>query len=271
MAGLFRGYQCCSLAKVSILSLRYLRSNCHRIVLSGLCLDNIFTEGDCLFVIKKLFILGRPGSGKSTAVQHISNVLRGREWGIDNINDYPILLEMAWSGSSKVRLMANGGFDVDVDSAYNEALQIVKQQVEKIDREDQSLSDRLVTIEFSRDEYQTALKQFGSDFLKDAYLLFIHADIDTCRNRIYNRIRYPKESDDHPSVPEEIYETRFTNDNIDHMELLKQNGTFRNVEIISNMESLLTFYGNLDKFVREVLEAEEKSIVAGRGVATMGV
>jgi energy-coupling factor transporter ATP-binding protein EcfA2 len=219
----------------------------------------------------KLFILGRPGSGKSTAVRYISNVLQDRKWDIRNINDYYSLLEMAWSGSPKVRLMANGGFDVRVDSAYNKALRIVKREVERIDKiysEEQSLSNRLVTIEFSRDEYQTALQQFGDEFLKDAYLLFIHADIDTCRNRIYNRIKYPKKSDDHPSVPEEIYETRFANDNIEYMELLQQNGLFRKVEIIPNMEPLYKFHKKLDTSIESILEVEKEVVLAGHSGAT---
>lgn len=223
-------------------------------------------------MITKLFIWGRPGSGKSTAVRYISKTLEGPVWDIRNINDYPIFLEMAKSGSPEVRLMENGGFDVRVPSTYDKVLHSVKQQVEKIDKDVyEQQSNSLVTIEFSRDHYQSALEQFGSDFLKDAYLLFIHADIHICRDRIYNRMRHSEKSDDHPSVPEEIYETRFANDNIDYMELLKQNGPFCEVEIISNMESLPTFYRKLDNSVRKMLEVEETPVLAGRGVVRAAV
>jgi adenylate kinase family enzyme len=222
-------------------------------------------------VITKLFIWGRPGSGKSTAVRYISETLGGLVWNIHNINDYPIFLGMAKSGSPKVKLMENGGFDVCIPSTYDEVLQNVKQQVEEIDKGVYEQSKSLVIIEFSRDHYQSALDQLGSDFLKDAYLLFIHADIDTCRNRIYNRMKHPAKNDDHPSVPEEIYETRFANDNIDHMQQIKQNGPFCKVEIISNMKSLRTFRDKLDDFRRKMFEVEEKPILAGCDVVTIAV
>src|SRR5581483_9637093 len=154
----------------------------------------------------KLFILGRPGSGKSTACRSVEKFLRQQEqykgWSIIHYKDYKILYEMFWYE----KLFPNprkpkqfeattdfDGFDVLDFTVLDTALV----NLEKKARErttDQK--DELIIIEFARQDYQHAFKQFSSSFLKDSYFLFIEADVATCIERVKERSINPATEDD---------------------------------------------------------------------------
>ncbi|HCF84502.1 MAG TPA: hypothetical protein DEV72_04810, partial [Ktedonobacter sp.] len=57
--------------------------------------------------------------------------------------------------------------------------------------------DELIVIEFARDNYIHAFKQFSASFLKDAYFLFVEADLETCIQRVKDRVTDPPTLDNH--------------------------------------------------------------------------
>src|SRR5437899_326547 len=129
-----------------------------------------FTEETYFLVTTKLFIVGRPGSGKSTAAQYISGIVRDRHWDVKrtHIDDYPILQNMTKSQPEKFHLKENGGFDAVDLSVLDVALVQVEQMVRAIEDDGR---ERLVTIEFARDDYTSAFKLFTPEFIQDSYLL----------------------------------------------------------------------------------------------------
>ena len=139
-------------------------------------------------MLVKLFILGRPGSGKSSAAGIIATIARCRGWNTTHINDYDILKEMAQADTAhkNFRQTEHGGFDVQDFSVLDIALKDVEKRAQHRSLE----QDTLVIIEFARDDYSKALKWFSSGFLQDAYFLFMHLDLDTCVQRIQKRITY---------------------------------------------------------------------------------
>jgi len=152
----------------------------------------------------KLFILGRPGSGKSAAYRHIAEYLRQyyKGWSIARYDDYDLLqsmflFETLFSNNRKpkqFKASAFGGFDV-VDFTV---LDIVLKEMEKKVRE--RLTDKkeeLVIIEFARQDYNKALRLFSPSFLKNSYFLFIEADVKTCLERVKKRISEPPTPDNH--------------------------------------------------------------------------
>src|SRR6266700_562641 len=142
-----------------------------------------FTEETYILVTTKLFIVGRPGSGKSTAAQYISRIVSYRHWDVKrtHIDDYPILQNMTKSQPEKFHLKENGGFDAIDLSVLDVALIEVEQKVRVIEND---RKERLVTIEFARDDYASAFQRFTPEFIQDSYLLFMHASIETCLRRI---------------------------------------------------------------------------------------
>src|SRR6266487_2364404 len=79
----------------------------------------------------KVFVLGRPGSGKTTAFRRISALLNDKGWPITRIRDYGILQGMSRHEieGKKFRPADHGGFDVVDFSVLDNALVEVERQV----------------------------------------------------------------------------------------------------------------------------------------------
>ena len=69
----------------------------------------------------------------------------------------------------------------------------------------------LISIEFSRNDYNYAFAQFNRDFLQDGYFLFLDVAIDMCKQRIIDRVAHPKTEDDH-YVSEYIFQSYYNKD-----------------------------------------------------------
>ena len=150
----------------------------------------------------KLFILGRPGSGKSTAFRHIKKYLGQQysDWSITHYNDYDILQEMLLRDKlfppKKKRFEEKelGGFDVIDFSVLDEVLRIIEKAVQANSYEKK---EELVIIEFARQDYKQALGLFSDSFLRDAYFLFLDTGVKTCIQRVKNRVTSPPTPDNH--------------------------------------------------------------------------
>ncbi len=150
-------------------------------------------------MIITVFVFGCPGSGKSTAAGCIEMVVRdkGKDWTTFRINDYKILdgWFQADTEHAMFRPREYGGFDILVPDVYDEALQVLKRQVHE---HTPSRENEFIIIEFARCDYRNALESFGKDFLQDAHFLFFEAEIETCVQRIQDRVHKPiKTLDDH--------------------------------------------------------------------------
>lgn len=151
-------------------------------------------------MVVKIFVLGRPGSGKSTAASHMMKYATSQDLNAMHIRDYNILHAMFTSGDAYESFSdaGHGGFNVTRFEILDEVLVKLQRQVEQADA-----STRLIIIEFARDNYYEALGNFTEEFLRDAYFLFLDANIDLCVQRVYNRVASTKEQDRH-FVSEEI-------------------------------------------------------------------
>jgi hypothetical protein len=167
-----------------------------------------------------VFILGLPGSGKSSAARYIKTYVPEHfsGWSTERKSDYTILKRMCYE-EKDVRLhpTENDGFDVLEHSAFNSALKRLNSEVLE-EYEGSGSANKLTTIEFSRNDYTFALEEFFLDFLvkfhKSTYILFIETDIPVCKERIQKRISKPlgdRSVDDHP-VSEFIFETYYKRD-----------------------------------------------------------
>src|SRR6266487_5074876 len=203
-------------------------------------------------MLVKLFILGRPGSGKSSAARIIATIARCRGWNTTHINDYDILKEMAQADTAhkNFRQTEHGGFDVQDFSVLDIALKDVEKRAQHRSLE----QDTLVIIEFARDDYSKALKWYSSGFLQDAYFLFMHLDLDTCIQRIQKRITYtytdPPISDNH-YVSEEIVRGYYQMDNRQYIKdsLKTDYSIMKLIRIIDNSASWLELRDNVLHFV----------------------
>jgi Sec7-like guanine-nucleotide exchange factor len=152
----------------------------------------------------KLFILGRPGSGKSTVARYISKLAQHEGWVPTIYCDYNILyslfqaeLHKPFCPQQHFEPVDHNGFRVIDFSALDPALHIIQKKAIASLNDCSPYTQRLFVIEFARDDYIKALHQFDPAFLQDAHFLFLDADVDLCIQRIHNRVTHPASIDDH--------------------------------------------------------------------------
>lgn len=208
-------------------------------------------------MIVKVFILGRPGSGKSTSAHYIATLAESKGWSSIHINDYEILREMflADTEHKQFRSTACDGFDVLDFSVLDTALKKVERRVQEYML---SRRNEIILIEFARDDYDSALKQFSRNFLQDSYFLFIDVDVDTCLWRIHERVAHRATVDDHPSLSDASFRSYYGKDNRDYIyyKLKKQYHISKSVEIIDNTDSWENFTGKVNRFVNIIFARE---------------
>src|SRR5690348_4387110 len=134
---------------------------------------------------EKLFLLGRPGSGKSTVRRFITKITQHEFWSPYPISDYKILQNMCAAQREHIHIRPTefGGFEVLDFFLLDTALQIIERRVEKALKRQPLELPRIAIIEFARADYLQALSQFAPDFLKDAQFLILESDVDTCMGR----------------------------------------------------------------------------------------
>lgn len=196
----------------------------------------------------KIFLLGRPGSGKSTAARYIHLLSKKHGWSTLHINDYQFLFALfeADTQYQKFHPSSCGGFDVKDFSVLDTALQAVEQEAERYLADER----KVLLLEFARNDYQHALSQFKPEFLRDAYFLFFTTDIDTCIHRVYQRSYHPIFSDDH-FISEEMIRGYYCEDSPlqTHYHLLQDYGVSeKHISVINNSGTRTTFYRHIKAF-----------------------
>ena len=153
-----------------------------------------------------VFVLGLPGSGKSTAGRYTRELAQKRGWGAQRLCDYDILYELYQLDrkreEGRFKPTDYDGFDVYKLDAFDDALRKLSSRVLDWIKKPGN-NNRLCIVEFARDDYCNALGMFDPELLpliRDAYFLFIDADIPTCIKRIHARVAKPNTErtlDDH--------------------------------------------------------------------------
>ncbi len=151
-------------------------------------------------MLVKVFLLGRPGSGKSYIAQCIQRFAETSGWFVHHAYDYELLQAMFLEEESKniapeLRKFSHKGpeshrgFDVIDFSVLDIALERMADKVGlEVDKKQTSPEDKLFLIEFARRDYISALHKFYN-LLQNAHLFYIHADIETCIVRVHQRVK----------------------------------------------------------------------------------
>jgi adenylate kinase family enzyme len=202
----------------------------------------------------KLFILGLPGSGKSTVSRLMTTILNGRNWESIRFSDHVILQKMfhADTKGKQFKPAEHGGFDVIDLEAFNTALKRLELEVKE-----HSISakpKKLIVIEFSRNDYLRAFRQFSETFLRDAHFLYLDVETDIRKTRIHERIANPSSEDDF-YVSEYIFTTYYGEDDGRSLpQILERNYGIdkKRVKVIDNNGSLSDSIALVNQFVDTV-------------------
>ncbi len=201
----------------------------------------------------KLFIIGLPGSGKSAVARKIGDYAGNKSWTTRRFNDYRILNAMfRYNKQGWFKPAQHGGFNVVDITAFDFALRRLECRIAKYASSVNAGSEEIMLIEFARNDYWRAFKQFDPSFLKDAYFIYLGAEVEVCKQRISDRVaeqEYP--ADDYP-VSDYIFEKYYHSDDgwdissnfrnvfgINEKRLLKLNNNFSLEEAMIQIEPFI--------------------------------
>lgn len=159
-----------------------------------------------------LFLLGLPGSGKSALGRHIKKyVFKKYRQRTYLFNDYGILKAKSDTDTeNQFKPADSGGFDVLKLEVFDYALDKLEQLV-NFTLKDASAYAKVTLVEFSRNDYQRAFRQFHLNFFQNAHFIYLNSDTETCKRRIRIRAAHPTYEDDYP-VSEYIFKSYYYGD-----------------------------------------------------------
>jgi adenylate kinase family enzyme len=164
-----------------------------------------------------IFLIGRPGCGKSVVFRILEEQLRARGFKgeLKRIDDFPLLKHIFDTDveHKRHRPALGGGLKVTDGTVWDDLAKGLNDQALKLQS-----PDRLLFIEFSRDKYIRAFKNFSSGILKNSLIVYVDAPFDVCWERNARRVREEKGLDAHLVSREEMEKT-YARD--DHEELPK--------------------------------------------------
>jgi adenylate kinase family enzyme len=207
----------------------------------------------------KLFVLGLPGSGKSTISRYIVSYVQDKhnDRSIQRFNDYDILLEMFQADKDHKHFKPKqyNGFKVKDLLVYDKALEKIEQDASTIIKANNT---DLVLIEFARDDYTYAFDLFDFDFLQDAFILFLDAHKDICKKRVSDRVLNPQTADDH-FVPKHIFKAYHNKNKANkHLFLSSLNSDYnidnKRIKVIKNNSKEQDIYEELNQFIDSIFD-----------------
>jgi hypothetical protein len=135
------------------------------------------------------------------------------------IDDFPVLKDIVDEDKEfKRHLRKEGGFEVTDLSMLDDVLKRINDQLKKLQKH-----GRVIFVEFSRDSYIHAMKNFDREVLDRSLILYIYTPFDVCLQRNVRRFKEgPKNLDDH-IVPSDMMHKYYRNDDYEELFLKSEN------------------------------------------------
>jgi len=189
-----------------------------------------------------VFLLGRPGSGKSAVYRMLGQRLReeGLASDITRIDDFPVLRELLDRDTKfKRHYRKEGGFVVTDFTILDDVLEEINSKLKELEQ-----SGRVTFVEFARARYANALKNFDREVLDHSLILYIYCPFDVCVERNVRRFRENRGKDiDEHIVPTDIMEHYYRYDDYEELCLkseaeLRRHAPVPLVVVKNNVEGL---------------------------------
>jgi len=168
-----------------------------------------------------IFLLGRPGCGKSIIYNMLGERLHKEKLAreVMRIDDFPVLKDIVDEDKEfKRHLRKEGGFEVTDLSMLDDVLKRINDQLKKLEK-----SGRVIFVEFSRDSYAHAMKNFDSEVLDRSLILYIYTPFDVCLERNVRRFRARQKGLDDHIVPSDMMHKYYRNDDYEELFLKSEN------------------------------------------------
>ncbi len=162
-----------------------------------------------------IFLLGRPGCGKSAIYKIMVEKLKNRNVNqqFPRVDDFPKLWQIFKTDETtgewkRCRKTPDGGYKVTDDTVWDDILKQLNTDLLKYN------PDEIVFVEFSRSNYISALKNFSSEVINNSIIVYIDCSFETCWQRNVERHKkaLAEGTDDHLVSREEMEKTYLYDD-----------------------------------------------------------
>jgi len=163
-----------------------------------------------------VFLLGRPGSGKSAIYRMLRQRLleEGLASDVTRIDDFPVLRELLDRDTEfKRHYRKEGGFVVTDFTILDDVLKEINHKLKGPEQ-----PGRVTFVEFARARYADALKNFDRKVLDRSLILYIYCPFDVCVERNVRRFREARGEDiDEHIAPTDIMERYYKYDDYEEL------------------------------------------------------
>lgn len=202
-----------------------------------------------------IFLLGRPGCGKSVVYNLLTSRMReeglGREFM--RIDDYPILKELMDQDTDfKKHILVEGEFQITDLSVYDDVLEEINRRLKGLRK-----PDRVIFVEFARRSYVDALEKFDREVLDRSLVIYIYCPFELCLKRNKERFERGGKTVDEHIVPEDKMKEYYLHDDYEELflrseEELQKRAPAQIVVVRNDGEGLESLKQELEKVVRAV-------------------
>jgi len=211
-----------------------------------------------------VFLLGRPGCGKSAIYRTLSEKLTksGIAEEVTRMDDFPVLKELLDRDTEfKRHYRKEGGFVVTDFTILDDVLKEMNEKLKKETR-----PKKIIFVEFARDSYTSALKNFEREVLDRALILYIYCPFDVCVRRNVRRFKESggKSLDDH-IAPTDIMERYYKRDDFEEIYLrseeeLKSKAPAQLVVVRNDVDDM----SHLEQELEKVMEKFKSGALVGK-------
>ncbi len=179
-----------------------------------------------------VFVLGRPGCGKSAFCREFERQILERDQDItfERVDDFPVLwakllADDALEEAGKERLYSQpngeGDYQITSNRIFNDVLKVVNSQVLEIDK-----PDHMIFIEFARPSYVEAIQNFDRSILDPCLAVYLEVDFDICweRNVARHQAAMDNHGDDHLVPRSEMEKTYLRDDQEAFVQHMRRRG-----------------------------------------------
>lgn len=162
-----------------------------------------------------IFLLGRPGCGKSVVYQLLADQIRREKLAdeVMRLDDFPVLKEIAEQDKDfKKHVRSEGGFTITDRSIYDDVLKEMGRRIKVLRR-----PGRLIFVEFSRSGYAQALKNFDREVLDQSLIVYIYCPYEVCLERNIRRFREGARNLDEHIVPRDLMDKYYRYDDYEEL------------------------------------------------------
>jgi adenylylsulfate kinase-like enzyme len=165
-----------------------------------------------------VFLLGRPGSGKSAIYRILSKRLaeEGLAKEVTRMDDFPVLQELLSRDKEfKRHYRKEGGFVVTDFALLDDVLKEMNAELKR-----GVAPGKITFVEFARDRYSHAMGNFDREVLDHSLILYIYCPFNVCMARNIRRFKEAGEKtlDEH-IAPSDIMERYYKHDDYEELYL----------------------------------------------------